>query len=182
LDVPDDALARALAPCLGTTDAAVAKSLRNILNGLEHRAPGRRPDFSVYRGIIEERVRGGEPLPVGLIRYLYDADAGMAMLTMMRAQQLREPAKIKTILWAEHVVSDVLWKQQYGFLAPSEVDPAATRQLSSLATHEAWWARLYVAEIMRQHAAFRQADLTNALARDVNEFVRESATSAQTAP
>lgn len=179
LEVPDETIARALAPCLETTDAEVARSVRNILGGLEKRAAGRRPDFSLYRGIIADRVRNGETLPIALIRYMYDADAGMALLALLRAHQLRAPDEIKRILWAEHVVSNALWKQQYGFLRPSEVEPAAVEELSSLATHEAWWARLYVAEIMRQYAAFRQAQLINALVRDTNPTVRESATRAR---
>ena len=176
LEVPEETIARALAPSLETTDAEVAKSIRNILGGLEKRAAGRRPDFSLYRGIIAERVRHGEALPLALIRYMYDADAGMAMLALMRAHQLREPDAIKRLLWAEHVVSNVLWKQQHGFLKPTEIEAAATEELSSLATHEAWWARLFVAETMRRHSAFRQMKLVQALAGDANPTVRESAT------
>lgn len=182
LDAPDDAIARALAPCLETTDAEVAKSVRNILGGLEKRTAGRRPDFSVYHGIVADCVREGEPLPDGLIRYMYDADAGMAMLTLMRAHQLRAPEEVKAILWAEHVVADVLWKQQYGFLAPNEIEPAALVELSKLARHNTWWARLYVAEVMRQNVEFRRAELIGALARDVNELVRATAAEIETSP
>lgn len=175
LDVPPERIVRALVPWLATTDAEFATALRNALGGLEGRAPGRRPDFSVYRGLLEDRLRSGEPLPAALVRYLYDADAGMAVLLMMRTHQVRVPDEIKRILWAEHVVSNVLWKQQYGFLKPSEVEPAAASELTSLATHPAWWARLYVAEVMRQHPAFRQADVLDALARDADANVRTSA-------
>lgn len=175
LDVPDDTVARALVPCLESSDAALAKSVRDVLGGIEKRTPGRRPDFSVYRGIIADRLRAGESVPVELARYLYDADAGMALLTFMRAHELRKPEQVKPILWAEHVVSDGLWKQDYGFLAPDKVEPAAIEQLSALARHDAWWARLYAAEIMRKHAAFRQADTLAALRRDANALVRDSA-------
>ncbi|MCC6359273.1 MAG: hypothetical protein IT450_11055 [Phycisphaerales bacterium] len=181
-DVPDDTVAGALVPCLESSDAAVVKSVRSALGGLEKRAPGRRPDFSVYHGLIEERIRAGDPLPVGLVRYLYATDPGMALLTLMRAHQLRKPAEIKTILWAEHVVADVLWKQQYGFLKPSEIEPAAAAELTALVRHNAWWARLYVAEVMRQHAPFRRDEPLKILSHDANDLVRESATAALGAP
>lgn len=113
-----------------------------------------------------------------LVRYMYETDPGMALLAVMRAHQVREPAQIKRILWAEHLVSEVLWKQKFGFLKPSEVDAAAVEQLTSLSTHEAWWARLYVAEVMRQQPAFRGAELLTVLAGDSNEAVRESAAQA----
>lgn len=183
LEVSDESIARSLVDCLETTDVEVAKTVRSVLGGLEKRSADRRPDFSIYRGIVAERVRNRETLPAGLIRYMYDADAGMALLAMMRAHQLREPEQIKRVLWAEHVVADVLWKQQFGFLKGDEVEPAAIEQLRLLATHDAWWARLYVAEVMRQRAPFRRAELLNTLSSDANLLVRESAgTKATTQP
>ncbi|MBI5865433.1 MAG: hypothetical protein HZB38_13185 [Planctomycetes bacterium] len=174
-DIPEATIARALAPCLESKDAPLVKSVRNMLGGLEKRAAGRRPDFSSYRELLEEPLRDGRPTPSGLVRYLYQEDPGMALLTLMRAHQLRKPEEIKPILWAEHVVSDVLWKQQYGFLKPGEIEPPAAAELSALAHHQAWWARFYAAEIMRQHAEFRQTESLAELARDENELVRESA-------
>ena len=178
LEIADETTARALAPYLETSDAEVAKSVRGILIGIERRSADRRPDFSVYRGILEDCVRNRRDFPMPLVRYMFEADAGMAMMTMMRAQQLREPEQIKRILWAERTVSDVLWKQKFGFLKPSEVDVAADEQLTVLATHEAWWARLYVAEIMRQQPAFRRTEVLTALAGDSNESIRASAAKA----
>lgn len=181
MDLPDETIARALVPCLEFDDDAVVKLVRSTLGGLEKRSPGRRPDFSVYRGIIEDHVRARVPLPDGLIRYLYDADAGMAMLILMRAHQLRKPEEIKPILWVEHLVSDVVWKQQHGFLKSREVEPAAAAELAGLLRHPAWWARLYVAEVMRQYASFRDTAFLSALSEDSNRLVRESARAARSA-
>lgn len=175
LNIPDLSIARALAPCVGADDPAVDKSVRNILGGLEKRSAGRRPDFSVYREIIADHVRAGEKLPDGLIRHMYDADAGVALLTLMRAHQLREPEDLKEILWAEHTVADVLWKQQYGFIGRDEIEPAAALELAKLSVHQEWWVRLYVSEIMRKHPAFRQQGLAEQLTSDNNQLVRESA-------
>jgi hypothetical protein len=91
----------------------------------------------------------------------------------MRAHQLRQPDELKAILWAEHVVSDVLWMQQYGFLSPDEVEPAATRELVKLSGHKEWWVRLYVAGIIRQHPSFRQPELIDRLQRDEHPWIRE---------
>ena len=175
MDIPDATIARALVPCLDTTDRALDESVRNILGGLEKRAAGRRPDFSIYREIIADHLRAGEQLPDGLIRYMYDADPGVALLTLMRAHQLREPEELKVILWAEHVVSDVLWKQQYGFLNRDEIEPAAARELARLSNHNEWWVRLYVAEIMRQQPGFRQPGLIGKLINDRHQVVQAAA-------
>lgn len=182
LDIPDVAVVRALTPYLETTDLALAKSVRNILGGLEKRAAGRRPDFSHYRQIIADHLRAGEELPDGLIRYMYDADPGVALLTLMRAHQLREPEGLKAILWAEHAVSDVLWKQRHGFLKRDEIEPPAAQELAKLSSHKEWWVRLYAAEIMRQHPEFRQQELIDELNCDGHELVRGAAANIQDKP
>jgi hypothetical protein len=179
LGIPDVAVVRALTPYLESTDLALAKCVRNILGGFEKRAAGRQPDFSIYREIIANRLRADEELPDGLIRYMYDADPGAALLTLMRAHQLREPEELKVILWAEHVVSDVLWKQRHGFLKRDEIELPATEELARLAVHEAWWVRLYVAEITRQHPAFCEPTLIKMLARDEHHLVREAVYAAE---
>ncbi len=174
LGISDLTIARALVPLLDTTDESLAKSVRNILGGVEGRAAGRRPDFSIYREMIADKLRAhGEP-PAGLVRYMYESDPGEALLAMMRANQLRKPEEIRPILWAEHVVSDVLWKQRFGFLAPDAVEPAAIDELSRLSDHQAWWVRLYVAEILRQHPAFRTPQMIARLSGDPDPFVREA--------
>ena len=68
-------------------------------------------------------------------------------------------------------MADVIWKQRYGFLSRSENDTEVGRELANLARHRAWWARLYVAEIMRQHPAFRQPALVSQLESDPNPFI-----------
>ena len=179
LDIPDQAVTEALVPLLGTTDQDLGKSVQNILGGIEGRAAGRTPDFSAYREIIADAVRETNGPPDALIRYMYESDPGAALLTLMRAYQLRQPATLKTLLWAEHVVSDVLWKQRNGFLNPDEIEPAGAAELARLARHEAWWVRLYVAEIMRQHPAFRQPALVERLKRDAHHLVREAVSAAE---
>lgn len=175
LDLPDFLIAQALAPVLDSADAALVKSVRGLLEGLEQRAPGRRPNFAVYLELLAGPVRAQESLPTGLVRYLYEVDAGEALLLLMRAHQLRQPEELRAILWAEHVVTEVLWKQQHGFLPPAGTDPAAMRELARLAGHDAWWARLYVAEMMRQHPEFAQPEVLAKLQQDANPLVRAAA-------
>ena len=179
LGIPDRAVIEAVIPLLQGEDAALAKSSRNILAGFEHRSAGRRPDFSVYREIIADGRRAGQNPPMGLIRYMYQAEPGEAMLTLMRSYQLREPEVIKTIVWAEHVVSDVLWKQRNGFLGQDEIEPAAAVELANLSRHPEGWVRLYAAETMRQHWAFRRPQLMVQLSNDDHILVRSAASTAE---
>jgi hypothetical protein len=175
LDVPPETTARALVPLLENPDQPIDGFVRSVLGGIEQRAPGRTPDFSIYRALIEEELRAGrEPSPV-FVRYLYNTAPGEALLTLMRAHQLRDPNEIKVILWAEHVVADELWRAHNGFAVPGQKDGAAVVELSRLAAHPAWWARLYVAEIMRQHPSLRPEAALRALQADAHPLVRAAA-------
>lgn len=175
LKLSDRDLVEAVMPLLGSNLPDEVAAARGALEGVEDRSAGRRPDFSTYRAILEERIRAKQELPAPFVRYIYEAHPGEALLAMMRAQQLREPAELKEILWAEHVVSDTLWKQRYGFLAAETVEPEAADQLARLAGHPQWWVRLYVVEIMRQHGAFHQAEHVEKLQDDAHELVRARA-------
>jgi hypothetical protein len=169
---------RAVVPLLESTDEAVKAQAANLLGGYEQLAADRTPDFSYYRELIAETVEARADLPQGLIAHMYATSPGTALLTMMRAQGIREPARLKEILWAEHVVSDSLWKQDYGFLQPTDVEPAAMEQLRKLAADSEWWVRLYPVEIMRQRPAFQDRSLVEALQSDEHPLVRATATRA----
>jgi hypothetical protein len=80
---------------------------------------------------------------------------------------------------AEHIVSNAIWLQKNGFNDRFQAAlPEATDELTKLAKHDQWWARLYVAEIMRQHRELRQPDVLQQLSTDSNSLVSEAAKSA----
>jgi hypothetical protein len=53
--------------------------------------------------------------------------------------------------------------------------PEANETLATLAQHREWWARLYVAYIMRKYPELRQPDIMRQLSVDKNELVSEAA-------
>lgn len=171
------ALVAALVPLLDSMDQTQVAAARGVLATVEDASAERAPDFSYYRELIAARVTAGQAPPAGLIRHMYELAPGQALLAMLRAYQLRQPDEIKPILWAEHAVSDVIWKQRFGFLAPGEIDPQAAAELARMARHEHWWARLYAVQIMRQHAEFRLVELVAVLQADDHPLVRDVAQS-----
>jgi len=100
-----------------------------------------------------------------------------------RDQQLevRRQARVRgrrEIQLAEHIVSNAIWLKENEFAERFQAAlPEANEQLAKLAKHKEWWARLYVAEIMRRHPELRQADLMQQLAGDSNELVSKAAKS-----
>jgi hypothetical protein len=105
---------------------------------------------------------------------MYASDPGSALIAMMRAYQLRDPAEIKSIRWAEHVVSELFWRRRYGFVDGKAVDPVAISELDKLSRDGHWWARLYVAQIVTQHSELAKPELVTRLAADENALVRET--------
>lgn len=161
-------------------DVSLQRYAQDALRGYEDRSALRPPDYSIYHTILEDDFRAsGMPQP-SLVKFMYEGDPGVALLTIMRASQMRDPAEMKPILWAEHVVADLRWRRQFGFVEAKAVDSAVVRELDKLSQHTAWWARLYVAEMIRQHPELGTKTIRERLAADSHELVRKS--SAPAAP
>lgn len=179
IDRPKEPVVRTLARLLDDPNAAVQAVSREMLQGYEDQSATRPPDFSVYRAVIEDDVRAKREPQASLVRHMYESDAGAALLTMVRAYQLRKPEEIKPILWGEHVVSDLMWRRRYGFVEPRAVDSAAVRELAGMAKHRQWWVRLYVAEIVRANPELGGAEVLQRFAGDGNALVRQAASRRQ---
>ncbi len=179
LRIPAQDIVRSLVPLLESPDPELRRALGNVLSEFEDRSVDRGPSFSIYRPVLEAQARAGEGFPLGLVRYLYETDPGAAFLLLLRIQ-VTAPEELKPLLWAEHAVGEVLWKQRFGFLRPNEVEPEAVEQLRFLARHPTWWARLYAAQILSRHPAFRAAAPVEELKRDPHPLVREVAVAVST--
>jgi hypothetical protein len=82
----------------------------------------------------------------------------------------------REILLAEHIISDALWLHANKFDEQFQAAlPDAMAELEKLAKHKQWWARLYVAYIMRQNPVLLQDHILQKLAEDGNELVSEAA-------
>lgn len=173
LHLPKQTIVHSLVPHLDNVDSAIREMTRSLLRDYEDRSAVRPPDFSAYRAFIEAEVRTGKEPQVSLIEFMYESDPGTALLEIMRGYQLRDPNELKSILWTEHVVSNMLWKRRYGFLRADEVDPGAMQQLDFLSRHERWWVRMYVAALYRQYPDLRRASVVERLREDNHALVRK---------
>lgn len=167
-----DSVVAALIPLLDDVDPSIRREAGSLLRGLEDRSALRPPDYSIYHAFLEADFRGGRSPQASLVKFMYEGDPGVALLTIMRASQMRDPAEIRPILWAEHVVADLMLRRQFGFVEAKAVDPAVVRELDKLSQHKAWWARLYVAEIIRSNPELGTKLIRDRLAGDSNEIVK----------
>lgn len=173
-----NSIVAALLPLLDDVDPDIRREAGGLLRGLEDRSALRPPDYSMYHTLLEADFRAGRAPQSSLVAFMYEGDPGVALLTVVRASQMRDPAEMKPILWAEHVVADLMWRRQFGFVDAKAVDPAVVRELDKLSQHKEWWARLYVAEIIRKNPELGTKAIRERLAADSHELVRQSATPA----
>ena len=115
---------------------------------------------------------GGQSPPKSLIIFMYGLAPGQSLLRCQMMYGQRKIGSRKTLLWAEHVVSNTIWKWRYGFLDKDTVDSEAMAELERLSQFKQWWARLYVASIMRYYPTFRNQEIIDRLAKDENEMVK----------
>ncbi len=165
----------ALVPMMTTDESTLQKQIKGTLAEFEDQSASRPPDFSMYRALIATEIREGREAPVALVLHMFDVDPGAALIAMTRATQMREPSKIREILWAEHTVSDSIWKQTHGFIDRDTVEPQVSVQLERLANHSEWWARLYVPAAMKRYPVLKSVDLLENLQGDPNETVATAA-------
>ena len=161
-------------PLLESPDRALRQALDGVLSEYEDRSIDRGASFSIYRAFLE-RPEG--ELSLGLVRHLVETDPGAALLALARAQ-VSDPSELRSLLWAEHEVADVLWKLRFGFVEREELAsraPEALAQLDFLSRHPRWWARLCAAEVAGLEPALRSAARMEELGRDDHPLVRDAA-------
>ncbi|MEX2168919.1 MAG: hypothetical protein WD851_06395, partial [Pirellulales bacterium] len=101
-----------------------------------------------------------------------------------REEEIRQKVESelrREVLLAEHIVGNAIWLKEHKFGEEfQKALPEAKEQLWKLSERDdEWWARLYVAEIMRQHRELRQEAVVQRLATDTNSLVSKAAKSAE---
>jgi hypothetical protein len=175
-----------LAPYLETNDERVLENLVDLLFMIEDPSQGEGSNFRFYGDYLQSykaERRSEEPYPKALIGHMFQRSPGRALLTMAEVflqNEMGHPLpEQKRIRWAERSVNTNIWKWQFAFLERSQVEPEAQAQLDYLSNHHEFWARLYVAEIIRQHPELGTKQLILKLKHDSDELVRKAATAAE---
>lgn len=188
---PPEILLEAIVPELGPKG-----KLHRILEGkysdtrkrLERQSPQGHPGeagFRHYSSYLENH-QDVVTAPY-LIAHMFRTAPGEAFHALIQARYFGVPypplplskgasnnAGIRPLLYAEHVISDVIWHQHFRFdIAPEQL-AKAKNELNTLSQHKDWWVRLYVAEIMQQHPELRVKEVTERLKKDENELIRDA--------
>ncbi|MCI0331880.1 MAG: hypothetical protein L0228_01480 [Planctomycetes bacterium] len=122
--------------------------------------------LQVIRKAIEARQQGKQPEPL---------DVTGQQVEERRQARSREKREIRL---AEHIVSNAIWLKENEFAERFQAAlPEANAELAKLAKHKEWWARLYVAWVMRQHRELRAPAIVQQLSADSDALVSKTAKS-----
>ncbi len=174
LNLDDRKFIGVLLPLVETDDERLYDVAQDFLGPfIRCECNGIRITFGAFDDYLRQRK---QEVPRGLVRFMYSEAPGKGLLRLGGIHS-RSQEEYRPLFWAEHEVSDILWKWQFSFVPRNQVEAGAAEALSKLVDHPRWWARLYVAEIMRQHPAFRTDELIAVLLTDPDESVRSVVTS-----
>jgi hypothetical protein len=117
------------------------------------------------------------------LRMNFEAHQQGRALTEEEREQIRQiQAKKKIegrgrrqILLVAHIVGNAIWLHKNAYIVRfQKALPEANEALAMLAEHGDWWARFYVAHLMRRNRVLRQEHIMRQLAEDGNPLVREA--------
>ena len=200
--IDDGVIVAALAPYLNASDDGLRSLVQDWFESHDS-VGGYQPiealqpvNYSRYHGYIKGKLLKQEPLPQAFVDYIYKRP-GNALLAFAyaydNASKARKdpgsdawPEDMKQLLWAEHVVSDAVWRiENEHWDRIDEIRPQAIAELEELSKHDAWWVRLYAAHVVKRHSQLAADGLKERLRKDKHVLIREalpSRTTPQQAP
>jgi hypothetical protein len=161
-------LVEALLPLLSTKEPRVRVQLDNWLAGVDGGGDGWR-DFTTFGIVLASRA---DDPPLGLVRYMYDADPDAAAATL--AEIYVQPTQRQTLADARDPVARALAQQRAGRIDPAQIAAART-SLAALSRHPEWWMRVYAAAALTRMPELRTPELVAPLAAVAHPWVREMA-------
>jgi len=194
---PPGTVLKAIAPELGPDGrlhGLLQQPSNNVFRHIQKQAPQGYPgraSFDLYVAFLRharERGTGHRANAELLVAHMFNTDLQEGFLAMLRveygleaesnrvygpvASQSRE--ELRHLQLIQHEVADYLFRQRYSFTQPGGLKHRVESHLRETSGHTKWWVRLYVAEILRQHAEFRQPEIVARLVDDGHPFVREA--------
>ena len=174
-------MVHAIAPLLDTSDKSLRRSVFEVAKIVENASPDRGPNFGHYRSYIDATVHFSQEIEPALAGHMFERSPGDALRAFVIAT-IKDGENRKPFLWAGHVVDDMLWKvnngfikTQFGRVKPEDIPAEVPPQLDLMAARPEWWARLYVAAIVEQHPELATPALVEKLRAADNDLVRKFA-------
>ncbi len=174
LDISKLAIVGSVMPYIDSEDPGLRSAARIFLEIVEGEAWKGCPDgYRYFAYVLGPGVRDNQR---DLVKYLYDNHPGCGLLAILEDQPSGSEQS-RSVRWAEHVISTAIWEKENGFKhAFRQTTRQAVEQLELLSRRDAWWVRLYVAEILHRHPEFRTPEVMTRLKNDQDKLIRQAVT------
>ncbi len=126
---------------------------------------------SAFETVLKWYAETERPVPSPVVRLMYELDPYEATRVMSNIHWDNR-AEWRRINWATIVVQSDRYKRDWDEDTDPDVGgPEAMSKLDWMSQHGEWWVRLFVAELIRQQAAYRTPELVARLENDANPLV-----------
>jgi len=166
LKAPRSAMVAAAAPKLeaGGANQEICKTILTWASPGDGRG---RTDFAAFATYLQQAQA-----PSSLVLWMYERDPGAALWQIVAIYGDRmDIADRQNLALAEHVISEILWRQQRGLLKPDQFEGAAADQLEVLSKYREWYVKLYVAQVLATYPRLAKDGVAERLAADGHPLV-----------
>ena len=161
---------------LGDDDDTLVRQAENLLGEVETEPLRQRPQYGQYQSFFNFKEEQNQEVSPGLFSYLFKQNAGEAFdLMLITRGEKQSDRERRDLLWNKYIVADFLWRVEHEFAETEPLPQTVVDSVDHLAQSHVWWARLYAAEVMRQHPELRQTELVRTLRKDEHDLVRQVA-------
>lgn len=168
-------MVNAISPELGTEDPVMKDFLYDFLDGVSPRSAASPPVYEVYETFLRSIESSGEDLPLGLIEYMYIRSPSAALGAMMDVFQVI--GERRDFLESLLSVVEPTYKRisSRAYIVPPSLKTTIQNELIRASNDEAWWVRLYAAEVITQRPVLGTLAIANILQVDTHPLVKQRA-------
>ncbi len=166
LALRDADLLAALIPVFESSKPDLRRGAAGALSEFEGADARTPPDFGVYRAwVTEGRLRAG------FARHLFTTSPAAALTLLESVQGAQTESKSNELSSARRALEAWQDRERRG-VASSGAKHVLLTHLDTLRTHDAWWARAFVAAVLIEHPPLSRAGWLAKLQTDKHRLVR----------
>lgn len=177
---PDATLREAIVPLLESEDKKLRQEAEIWLYNIDLRASAAHDQTDPVQSSVmfyrKSLLAQKKSPPPGLVAYVFRRSPGHAMLLFGEIYSPKPGSGElpRALLWSQHLVNIVQWRVDHKLLQEGDLEKAR-KELETLSTHEGWYARRYVVEVLRDFRGLGTPEMIERLKKDAHPLVREPA-------
>jgi hypothetical protein len=161
----------AVFPLIDAKDPKIRKIVVQMLPYVDQRLPGRRPDFSYYKGLLMRYHRFGNPPPDSLLYLMYQIHPCETLKVTTSVYSDNSDA-LRASDFTRYLIFRAVWEHNKKFGSRQMIEKQAVEHLQMLVKNGKWWERAYAAGVISKNDFLCSDELRKELRKDPSELVR----------